>query len=197
MILDLVTGPTVEPITVAEAKLHRRIDGSAEDTLIADLITAAREVFEQETGRQVNTATWKLHLSGFPAAGVPIVIPKAPLLAVSSITYVDTGGATQTWAAGQYTVTAPAGPYARPGTVAPAPAIVYPSTHKDGGSVTVTFTAGYGAAADDVPAAVRAAIYSILGGLYEEREDLMVGTIVNRNPSLDRMLSRFRPLIYA
>lgn len=197
MRLHLATGPAVEPISLDEAKLHRRIDGSAEDTLLSDLIVAARETFEEDTGRQLNTATWRLHLDRFPVGREPLVIPKAPLLAVSAITYVDVAGATQTWSAAEYTVTAPAGPYARQGYVAPVPAQNYPSTYRVADAVQVTFTAGYGATAGDVPAAARAAIYDMLGDLYEHREGVVVGTIVSRNPALDRVLDRFRLPVYA
>jgi len=42
MALVLTSGPASEPVTLAEAKTHLRVDGSAEDTLIASLIITSR-----------------------------------------------------------------------------------------------------------------------------------------------------------
>lgn len=197
MRLHLVTGPAVEPLTLGEAKEHRRVDGTAEDTLLTDLITAARELFEEETGRQVITATWRGTFDGFPIGREPVFIAKPPLLAVSSVTYLDAAGATQTWSADEYQVEAFSGPYARHGMLYPKPGEQYPSTWLGSNSATVNFTAGYGAAASDVPDSVKSTIKSILGDLYEEREGFVAGTIVSTNPSFARALNRFRLPVYA
>ena len=51
MSLTLVSPPAAEPVTLAEAKSHLKLDTSDEDTLIASLITAARARAEWHTGR--------------------------------------------------------------------------------------------------------------------------------------------------
>ena len=45
------TPPAVEPVTVAEAKAHLRVDISDDDTYIGTLITAAREWCEEYLDR--------------------------------------------------------------------------------------------------------------------------------------------------
>lgn len=195
MRLDLVTGPATEPLSLAEAKAYRRVDASAEDELLTDLIVAARELFEEETGRQVITATWRLYLDAFPVRR--IAIPKAPLISVTSVAYVDTAGSTQTWSSSEYTVVAPSGPFARCGMLYPAPGYSFPSTLCTPNAVTVTFTAGYGAAASDVPESVRSTIQSLVGDMYEERESFLAGTTVAENPATKRALMRYRLLAVA
>ena len=59
--------PTLEPLTLAEVKRHLRIDHTDDDVYINDyLIPAAREYVEDETERQLITATWALKLPGCP-----------------------------------------------------------------------------------------------------------------------------------
>lgn len=82
MRLKLKTAPTVEPITLEEAKLDLRIDSGDDNTLIASLIATARELAERETKRAFITQTWQMYLDQAPAI---IEIPKPPLQSVVSI----------------------------------------------------------------------------------------------------------------
>jgi hypothetical protein len=98
MSIQLVTPPAEEPVTLIEAKLHLRVDFDDDDTLIASLITAARQAAETLTGRQFITARWKQVLDCFPGPslmGVPagqtftlpghaILLSKAPVQSVVS-----------------------------------------------------------------------------------------------------------------
>jgi hypothetical protein len=52
MALVLTAGPAVEPVTLAEARAHLRVDGSAEDTLISSLIITSRLHVEAALGRR-------------------------------------------------------------------------------------------------------------------------------------------------
>jgi uncharacterized phiE125 gp8 family phage protein len=191
--LSLVTGPASEPLTTAEAKLHARVDHDTEDALIGELIEGARELFEQQTGRQLVEATWQVRLDGFPRGREPIRLPKPPLLTVVSVTYTDSAGASQTWDPAEYDVIAPSGPYAAPGLVMPKPLKSYPSTYSGRATVTVTFTAGYLA----VPTAVKDALRSIVADLYLNREAQIAGVSITQNPALAQMVSGFRVPVFA
>ena len=109
MPLQLVTPPAGEPISLAEAKLHLRVDGGDDDPLIGSLITAARQAAETITGRQLMTARWRLVLDAFPGpllmhAGsgssfsLPahaILLAKCPVQSVVSVEYLDMNGTMQ------------------------------------------------------------------------------------------------------
>jgi uncharacterized phiE125 gp8 family phage protein len=164
--LVLVTAPSTEPVTALEARTHARVENSLEDPDLVAYIAAARAHAERITGRQVAPATWDLLLPGFPPDGCPIRIPKPPLKALSSITYRDTDGDEQTWAAENYTVFTPGGESALEAHVVPGYGKVYPATLDHPTAVTVTFEAGYVA----VPPAVRSAILAGVGELYLNRE---------------------------
>lgn len=63
----LLTPPTAEPIDLATAKAHLRVDFSDDDAYITALITAAREYSETFMGRSLMTQTWQLNQDSFPA----------------------------------------------------------------------------------------------------------------------------------
>ena len=58
--LELLTAPTVEPITTDDAKTHARVFDSSSDDYIDGLISAARQKFETESGFYLSEAEYKL-----------------------------------------------------------------------------------------------------------------------------------------
>lgn len=156
------TAPTVEPVTVADAKSHCRIDLAEDDALLSSMITTARVYVERKTNRQLLEATYQLYTDAFPAA---FELPRSPASSVTSITYVDTGGSTQTLAATEYTLDA----YREPAVIMPAYLKSWPSTQDVPNAVCVTFKAGYGSTATTVPVALRQAVLMHVAHQYENR----------------------------
>ena len=161
--------PAVEPISSAAAKLHLRVDISTDDTLIAALITAARQKCELYTRRQLITATWQMTLDAFPDEEV-IYVPRPPLQSVTSITYVDENGVVQTWTAALYRVDIAT----EPGRITPAYGESWPSTRDVSAAVTVKYKAGYGDASTAVPSRFIAGMQLFLAVLYEHRDEVIV-----------------------
>lgn len=56
---ELLTPVEPEPVTLAEAKLHMRVDHFEEDVLIAAAVSASRQESEHMTGRRWGTQTWR------------------------------------------------------------------------------------------------------------------------------------------
>ena len=179
MALDLVTAADIdtEPVTLHEAKDHLRVDLGNDDTLITEMITAARQWGEQITRRALMTQTWDWKCDWFPPDRVPIVLSLPPLQSVTSVTYIDTDGASQTWAASNYTVDAPSGDTPAKGRIIPNFEVNYPETQRIQNAVTIRFIAGYGDAAADVPRALRNAMLTHLTQLYDLRSPVVVGSI--------------------
>ena len=182
MALSLVTAPANEPITLADAKLHLRVENIDEDALIESLIAGAREAAEAFTRRALVTQTWDLKLDGFPAY---IEVPLPPLVSVTSLAYVDSNGATQTMTVTtDYLVDAPAGPYAAPGRVTLPFGRIWPIPIQQANAVALRFVAGYGDPGD-VPEGIKAAIKLTVGHLYANRENVVItdrGSIVQKMP---------------
>lgn len=179
MKVELTSAPAVEPISTAEAKLFLRVDHTTDDTLIASLIKAARRSCELFQNRVYITQTWKLYLDEFPEK--EIRLPFSPVQSVSSVTYVDADGDTQTLSASTYQVDAKG---VKPSIYLAPDTLTWPTTQTDKiNAVTVTFVAGYGAAGSDVPEHIRAAIQLVLGDLYQNRENTVIGNITNELPN--------------
>jgi uncharacterized phiE125 gp8 family phage protein len=168
--LILNTPPAEEPIALAEAKAHLRVEHADEDAVIEGLIGAAREFVEERSGRQLVTATWDITLCSFPRGRRPIKLPKWPTLSVATISYLDTNGDAQTWDAANYRVDTSR----EPALVAPAMGVSYPVPAVDSAAVTIHAVAGYGAAAA-VPQAAKQAILLLVAHWYENREASTAG----------------------
>lgn len=188
MPLALITPPAVEPISLAEAKLHARVDDSDRDTLITVFIKSAREAAEHELGRALITQTWRLTLDEFPCA--EIELPKPKVLSISSVGYVDADGVDQVVSSANYTLDSAQ----LPGWVLPAENFDWPATRAIANAVRVEFTAGYGPAATDVPASVRQWMLLQIGAAVKQAEAFASGFTVAELPNrwVDGLLDRER-----
>jgi hypothetical protein len=168
--LQLLTPPTAEPVTLAEAKLHMRVDIPDDDGLIQGLIVAARQYIENAYDHQLvsaafvstidrfprysSSAVWQYNSDAIWQQRLPVTqlsgqwypdrasirVTRPPLQAVTSITYVDGSGNLQTVDPSVYNVDTST----EPGRVAPAYAQIWPIVRMQLASVKCYFTAGYG-----------------------------------------------------
>lgn len=183
-----LVAPAIEPVTVAEAKQHLNVDTSDDDALIATLIVAARRYAEARTRSSFITQQWSLALDAFPAC--PLLLEHGPVQSIDAISYLDTGGVVQTVSVATY-VADLSGLLAR---VAPKFGQVWPLALPQIGAVTVSFTAGYGATADKVPAGLVQWMKLRIGTLYENREEVVTGRGINVTPMpfIDGLLDPYR-----
>lgn len=184
MALTVSTAATTLPVTLQEVKLHCRIDGSTEDTILWDLLKAATNIVQQRADRTLVTQTWKLTIDGFPSNN-EILLPRPPVVSVSSLKYYDSGGTQQTWSSSNYTVDT----LNTPAKIVPAYSVVWPTTRDIINAVEVIYVAGYGNP-PSVPAELKAAIRMLVAHWYETREPINVGNIVNPIPeTVDALVS--------
>lgn len=179
--------PAALPLTLAEAKAHLRVDGTADDALIMIYMEAAVDAVEAATRRCLMPQDFEMRLSEFPDASVPIETWHAPVIEVLSVETVAADGTTTTLDADTYQVVAPAGPYAMPATIRVAAGAAWPSVDSDvHGPVVVTYRAGY----VQVPAALRAAVLLLLGDSFANREAASVAKI-QEQPRVRDILGAF------
>lgn len=157
------SAPATEPVTLIEAKAHLYVDTSNDDTLITTMISTARIYVENYTRRSLITQTLVARYDRFPSL---FQLEKPPLQSVTSIAYLDPAGDSQTVSSGDYDVDI----YSTPPRVTEAYGTTWPSTRVDVPNVvTVTYVAGYGAAAA-VPETLKHAVLMLIGHWYENRE---------------------------
>lgn len=192
--LQRTTQPTNEPVFLADMKNHLRVDIADDDDLIAALIMAARERAEEFTGRALVTQGYTMAMDQFPfycpvnsqhymqyaGQGLTvmspyyqahhIIIPRPPLQTIESIKYTDMNGVQQTLDPNAYLVDT----LSSPGRVQPPFGQIWPIALPQMNSVQIKFTAGY-SDTNPLPSVFIAAIKLIVGALYENREDFVVG----------------------
>ena len=199
--------PTYSPVTLSEAKIHCRVDETDEDALISSLIVAATNYAQEIIQRQIMPASYVLALDGFPRGvrndncssaidGRDILLPYAGALAVASIAYLDTDGASQTVASADYVLSAAS----KPSRIALAYAQVWPDSYAQIDAVTVTYTAGFIASTenetvqqDGVPEPIKLAIKLLVSHWFENREAQIIGTVSNSiGFAVDALLSPYK-----
>lgn len=167
IIYTTTSDPSVEPISLAEAKIDLKVDNTDEDELINILRQAARETVEQHTNRSLITQTRVAKLDWFPCSDT-ILLPNGPVQSVTTVKYYDASNVLTTMSSGDYWVDSHSG----------IPRIVvknyWPETYTRPHAVEVTYVCGYGAAGSDVPAPLRKACLFILGHFYENRQQVIV-----------------------
>lgn len=178
----LKVAPSVEPVTLAEAKLHCKVDGADDDTLITALIVSARQQAEHRTNRALVTQQWELTLNVFPFAWRTgrieqndqrrIVLPKPTLQSVQSVKYLDDNGALQTLASTEYQVSTSE----LVGYIQPAYGKTWPSSRIQPDSIVVAYTCGYGDTAA-VPQSIKAWMLMAISTMYSQREGMTTGSM--------------------
>lgn len=180
--------PAAVLIATAAAKAHLRVDTADDDGLIDSYVAAATGRVEEHTLRQLVTATWRYTLDGWPY-GNQIELPRPPLQSVTSIVYTKADNTTATVDAASFFVDTDS----EPGRIVLKDGGVWPGDAlRPAAAVAVTYVAGYGDP-NDVPEGVITAVKLIVGGLYEHRESVVVGTIATPMPqSAEWLLSPYR-----
>jgi uncharacterized phiE125 gp8 family phage protein len=188
MPLILTSGPAAEPVTLAEAKAHLRVDGAAEDTLISSLIVTSRLHVEAAMGLALIIQSWSWFLDAWPA-GPALDLPLRPIQSIAAVrTYDETGTPT------------PLDPatYLLDGNGAPPRlirqgALLWPRPARIANGIEVAFTAGYGETAADVPAPIRQAILILVAHWYEHRSPLEPGSPAEPMPGMvSELLAPYR-----
>lgn len=166
MAMETLVLPDREPVDMASAKDWLRVTDTSEDALIADLIVAARELVELQTGRALIVRTVQETAPSVLASGA-LELGLVPVQLVSALSQVNISGEATSIDPNDYWLDAARSRVLwkfRPGLSAHA-------------HFKITYTAGFGDTPDLVPGALRTAILMCVGDWFETR------AIADRLPS--------------
>jgi uncharacterized phiE125 gp8 family phage protein len=197
--LVLVTPPAAEPVSRDQVKDQCRITSDSENSRIDRYVVSARAYAENRLGRQLVNATWRLTFDHFPWSSAgrqtfdpynshAIVVPRPPLVSVTSIQYVDITGVLQTLGPSTYTVDTDS----EPGRIALAPNCYWPATYPQINAVKVTYVAGYGTDGTLVPEEIKLAIEMLAAHFYERREATTEAKLMTVPLAVDDLLDLCR-----
>jgi len=169
-----ITEPTVEPLTLEQAKAHLRLRTDDQDARVLDAIKASRDAIEEITGRALLTQEWALRLDAVDVrrdGAIELVRP--PVQAVLAVMLSAPGAAPVAIAGADYVLDDDAEPgrlvwgdgkYATAlGAFAARPA-----------ALRITTRNGYGDAAAAVPPGLVQACYQLMATFFLHREDGIV-----------------------
>jgi uncharacterized phiE125 gp8 family phage protein len=177
--------PTVEPVTLTEAKAFLRLSGSAEDGLIEGLIRAAREDVERATGLALIDQAWRLAIDCIPRSDI-VLLMRHPVREIIAVTAYGTEGEASLVGAGDYQ----ADVVSRPARLL---FIRRPQPMRAMNGLDIDFRAGFGEAGTDVPDLLRRAILVLAAHWYEFRASYGPDEQpVSYPPAYERMIASYR-----
>ena len=183
--ISVITDTTTEPLTTAYVRDYLRVDDTIDNTIIDNLIKSARILTENYTGRTLCNKTLKLSVDFVneldhdlwegmrvaPDLALKqnyITLPQSPVSSITHIKYYDDSDNATTYASTKYyldSVRVPARVVLRNGEQ-------WPTGLRVANGIEITYVAGFGANATDVPEAMRLAVSQLVAYLYENRGDM-------------------------
>jgi len=184
-----LTPPATEPVTLAEAKKHLRIntDFTKDDNYIQGLISSARDHAEKYCGRSWATAdfVWTveaLTLSVYGSSQYKFKIPMQFISSINEIGYLDSDSVDQVIATSLIGLDSDRQWVTIPDTI-------------EGSDWVIRFSAGpdLGTSQNEVtPDAIKQAILLLVGDAYENRQASILVVSITENPAVVSLLHDYR-----
>lgn len=187
----VTTAPSREPVSLQEAKRNADAASSnAHDQDFKRWITEARKQVERESRRSLITQTRKLTADCVPE-GDAFRLPYGPVQSITSIQYTDSDDTTQTFSSSNYTLDT-----GRDAVLLTTNAS-WPSTGGSGrNAFIVTYVAGYGDTASDVPQAAISAMLLLITHRYENPYPVTDKATHHVDLSYNSLIQQLNPYAY-
>lgn len=186
--LKRTAAPAVLPVSVRDAMDQARVDDTTNARRIYALMRAATGMAEGRLRKSLITQTWQQRIDNWPNFDGDygygdwrhndmweyvrynryreLVLFRPPVQSVTSITYIDPAGVTQTLASDKYILDSDS----EPARIAPQLGFVWPAIKMLPFSIKITYKAGYGDTAASVPDTIKQWILLAVAAMYQFRE---------------------------
>ena len=171
----VITAATSNVLTTSEVKNHLKVDTTADDTLIDNLIIAATNSCQEYTNRFFITT--EITQYGDNWSDVSELFKSPIQTTLFNIKYWDTTGTLQSLATTKYTLDN----VSKPARLVPSPDESWPSIIDGLNAIEVNYNVGVDNASD-VDMAIKQALLLTIGHWYQNREAVIVGRQVNEIP---------------
>ena len=162
----VTTLPETEPITVDNVKEFGRIDTTAEDILLGNMIIAVRDATEKYLNRALVQQTITMVMDFWPDSLV-IELPSPPLISVTGIYTTTEAGVDTAYSSSNYYVITNTD--SRGKIVLSQSATPPTNSDRDYGGFKIIYVAGYGDEASDVPQLILEGMKLWVSIFYETR----------------------------
>ena len=188
---QLLTQPTVMPVTLAQAKWHLNIDHDDDDPLIADQIRSATAFVESHTQTKLVRQKWRVFMD-YALDERDLTPP--PVQEIEQIQYIDGDGVTQTLSSTVY------GLDRNRQKLLLAYDQVWPTPRYQLNAAWMDVWTGYYDPANspinitgEIPLDLKAAVFMLVDLLYEQRS-VIVPPNMGSNPAFMGMISPHRAM---
>ena len=172
--------PSDLAVSLADMKLHLRVDHSEDDALITTLILAATRSAESFMEKSISPDTeYTLTLDSFPS-GDTITLMYGPVISVDSLSYVDSDGVTQVLTENSDFRVDLNNDLPRIQNIGDS----WPDTYERVNAVTIVYTTGFATVPDDIVVGIK----MLVSHLYENRQDVITGMNASEIPFASKHL---------
>jgi len=192
-------GPSIEPLELADAKIHCRVDTTYDDNLITALIIMARQFVEQYIISSLITQNWSVYYDYKDVKWYSpknfIRLPMKPVQNITTITTYDDCDNATVFDSSNYRLST------GDNRIVLNNNCYWPDNLRLYDCMEIDFVAGFGSEAANVPLSIVQAMKLLVGQWYENRETISDPMVLRDKAGGDlsftvtALLSQYRTLI--
>ena len=176
--VDTGTNASTDVLSTADAKAWMRVDTSADDSLIADLVAESIDFVEEQYGFQLIEKTVTVEYEYY---GKEVRLPLYPVQSVTSVKTIDQDGTETTLTSEDYYLT---------GDTLVIDSVYGWEVPDDRIRLKVVYVAGY----TSIPSGITLGLKKLVASNYEDRQDVVEGNVSEMPNSSKKHFKRYAKL---